>query len=109
MTETGWASASASWIDWNWFSDSTPLAAATPTLVKCADGSIDLVAVGSDGRMWHKWASGSGRSRMERVTGIEPVSTAWKAAALPLCYTRAGALQILAGRRGQVPGRVRPA
>ncbi len=26
--------------------------------------------------------------RMERVTGIEPVSTAWKAAALPLCYTR---------------------
>src|SRR5262245_54092644 len=28
---------------------------------------------------------------MERVTGIEPVSTAWKAAALPLCYTR-GAL-----------------
>ena len=26
---------------------------------------------------------------MERVTGIEPVYSAWKAAALPLCYTRA--------------------
>lgn len=25
---------------------------------------------------------------MERVTGIEPVYSAWKAAALPLCYTR---------------------
>ena len=27
---------------------------------------------------------------MERVAGIEPASSAWKAAALPLCYTRAG-------------------
>ena len=26
---------------------------------------------------------------MERVDGIEPTSSAWKAAALPLCYTRA--------------------
>lgn len=25
---------------------------------------------------------------LERVTGIEPVYSAWKAAALPLCYTR---------------------
>ena len=25
---------------------------------------------------------------MERVDGIEPTSSAWKAAALPLCYTR---------------------
>ena len=25
---------------------------------------------------------------MERVTGIEPASSAWKAEALPLCYTR---------------------
>lgn len=25
---------------------------------------------------------------MERVTGIEPVSQAWKASALPLSYTR---------------------
>ena len=25
---------------------------------------------------------------MERVTGIEPASPAWKAGALPLCYTR---------------------
>src|SRR5262249_31404950 len=27
---------------------------------------------------------------LERVTGIEPVSLAWKAMALPLSYTRAG-------------------
>ena len=27
--------------------------------------------------------------RLERVVGIEPASSAWKAAALPLCYTRA--------------------
>ena len=26
---------------------------------------------------------------LERVDGIEPTSSAWKAAALPLCYTRA--------------------
>src|SRR5689334_11020620 len=26
--------------------------------------------------------------RLERVAGIEPASSAWKAAALPLCYTR---------------------
>jgi hypothetical protein len=25
---------------------------------------------------------------MERVAGIEPAYSAWKAAALPLCYTR---------------------
>ena len=25
---------------------------------------------------------------LERVAGIEPASSAWKAAALPLCYTR---------------------
>lgn len=28
-------------------------------------------------------------TELERVTGIEPVSSAWKADALPLCYTRA--------------------
>lgn len=27
--------------------------------------------------------------KMERVAGIEPAYSAWKAAALPLCYTRA--------------------
>src|ERR1700742_2136733 len=26
--------------------------------------------------------------KLERVAGIEPASSAWKAAALPLCYTR---------------------
>ena len=26
--------------------------------------------------------------KMERVMGIEPTSSAWKAEALPLCYTR---------------------
>src|SRR5512132_2447106 len=43
--------------------------------------------------------------RMERVTGIEPVSPAWKAGALPLSYTRpaqisAVFLSILAVARG---------
>ena len=28
--------------------------------------------------------------RLERVTGIEPVSEAWEAAVLPLNYTRGG-------------------
>ena len=32
---------------------------------------------------WHR-----GVSPEERVKGIEPSSTAWEAAALPLCYTR---------------------
>ena len=32
--------------------------------------------------------SGSGMDRMERVKGIEPSYSAWKAAALPLSYTR---------------------
>ena len=39
---------------------------------------------------------------MERVTGIEPVYSAWKAAALPLCYTRAlcgGPLPLPTARR----------
>jgi hypothetical protein len=30
----------------------------------------------------------SGEARVERVTGIEPASRAWKARALPLSYTR---------------------
>ena len=30
-----------------------------------------------------------GADELERVDGIEPTSSAWKAAALPLCYTRA--------------------
>ena len=30
---------------------------------------------------------------MERVDGIEPTYSAWKAAALPLCYTRAANMQ----------------
>src|SRR5260221_5275136 len=32
---------------------------------------------------------GVGCVDLERVVGIEPASSAWKAAALPLCYTRA--------------------
>ena len=49
---------------------------------------------------------------LERVTGIEPVSTAWKAAALPLCYTRpaelgmvprAGFEPAIAGLKGRRP------
>ena len=30
----------------------------------------------------------SALARLERVAGIEPAYSAWKAAALPLCYTR---------------------
>ena len=30
------------------------------------------------------------QKRLERVAGIEPAYSAWKAAALPLCYTRIG-------------------
>ena len=36
---------------------------------------------------------------MERVAGIEPAYSAWKAAALPLCYTRDATLHIAASRR----------
>src|ERR1700761_5677729 len=32
--------------------------------------------------------SRASRIGVERVAGIEPASSAWKAAALPLCYTR---------------------
>ena len=32
--------------------------------------------------------SGSARQELERVKGIEPSSSAWKAVALPLSYTR---------------------
>ena len=35
-----------------------------------------------------------GRLGLERVHGIEPRSSAWKAAALPLCYTRSEARQL---------------
>ena len=35
-----------------------------------------------------KRETGAGR-KLERVAGIEPAYSAWKAAALPLCYTRA--------------------
>ena len=31
--------------------------------------------------------------KMERVMGIEPTSSAWKAEALPLCYTRIDAIE----------------
>src|SRR6201996_8107262 len=34
------------------------------------------------------------RRRLERVDGIEPTSSAWKAAALPLCYTRRGVTRL---------------
>ena len=38
--------------------------------------------------------------RLERVAGIEPASSAWKAAALPLCYTRIRAL-VFTGNRAK--------
>ena len=37
--------------------------------------------------------------RLERVKGIEPSSSAWKAVALPLSYTRVGAAAAAAGER----------
>src|SRR5690606_36426365 len=56
-------------------------------------------------------APGSGRPAglrrqnrgLERVAGIEPASSAWKAAALPLCYTRR---PVEAPGRGPRPARV---
>src|SRR5262245_35735833 len=36
----------------------------------------------------HPTGSQRGRQRLERVSGIEPPSSAWKAVALPLSYTR---------------------
>jgi len=36
---------------------------------------------------------------LERVKGIEPSSSAWKAVALPLSYTRAGGQQSDAGNQ----------
>ena len=33
--------------------------------------------------------------RLERVAGIEPAYSAWKAAALPLSYTRLGLVQMV--------------
>src|SRR5579864_477165 len=42
---------------------------------------------------------------MERVKGIEPSYSAWKAAALPLSYTRAQALRAFV-RRGAAEGAV---
>jgi len=38
----------------------TSITKASPLVVKYADGSQDVIAVGSDGRIWHKWASASG-------------------------------------------------
>ena len=38
---------------------------------------------------------------LERVKGIEPSYSAWKAAALPLSYTRAGRSTITPGERPQ--------
>ena len=38
---------------------------------------------------WHKKTlQKKARLEMERVTGIEPVTTAWEAVVLPLNYTR---------------------
>lgn len=37
-----------------------------------------------------KRMNGYGGYEMERVAGIEPAYSAWKAAALPLSYTRGG-------------------
>ena len=42
--------------------------------------------------LWNSWQAGGTPERpetMERVKGIEPSYSAWKAAALPLSYTRA--------------------
>src|ERR1700710_1774547 len=44
---------------------------------------------------------------LERVAGIEPASSAWKAAALPLCYTRVSPLDA-DEPLGVVSKRVRP-
>src|SRR3546814_14606831 len=40
------------------------------------------------GAVWHMQRNDRKRQGLERVAGIEPAYSAWKAAALPLCYTR---------------------
>jgi len=42
-------------------------------------------------RSWHTGNEGCRYRKLERVKGIEPSSSAWEAAALPLSYTRIGA------------------
>ena len=37
---------------------------------------------------------------LERVVGIEPASSAWKAAALPLCYTRTALVYVMTNVNG---------
>ena len=48
------------------------------------------------GRSWPAERNQIGE--MERVAGIEPAYSAWKAAALPLSYTRAGRTYLAAVR-----------
>ena len=40
---------------------------------------------------------------LERVTGVEPASPAWKAGALPLSYTRADGVTVPVGEGGLEP------
>ena len=45
---------------------------------------------------------------MERVMGIEPTYSAWKAAALPLCYTRECVCRKMGGGGFEPPKEVNP-
>ena len=50
------APASARWSNWNWFGNNTNFAPAAPTLVKYADGSMDLITIDNAGHSWHRSA-----------------------------------------------------
>src|SRR3546814_6776835 len=51
------------------------------------------------GAVWHMQRNDRKRQGLERVAGIEPAYSAWKAAALPLCYTRSRRMCGGSGRR----------
>jgi hypothetical protein len=55
-------------------------------LAHCLEGSCSIQL--SYRRISHKAATINGKNLMERVMGIEPTQSAWKAEILPLNYTR---------------------
>ena len=63
----------------------TPIHRARFVLTAIAPGSA-----GPSNRLRHSSGIQGGGAKMERVKGIEPSYSAWKAAALPLSYTRSG-------------------
>ena len=47
------ANDTGSWGAWNWTGSTGGFAAASPTVITYADGSMELIAIGQDGHIWH--------------------------------------------------------